>query len=79
MTQKIVLDAFLLNTLRPDGYCVHQWPGRPELNSRSSHTKDSKKLVLCAALLNTQHYKVWIKGKVEQSREKNSAVPYTSV
>ena len=28
-----------------------------------------KKMVLDAALLNTQHYKVWIKGKVEQSRE----------
>ena len=27
------------------------------------------KMVLDAALLNTQHYKVWIKGKVEQSRE----------
>ena len=29
----------------------------------------TKKLVLDAALLNTQHYKVRIKGKVEQSRE----------
>ena len=37
-------------------------------NPRSSHTKDSK-MVLDASLLNTQHYKVWIKGKVEQSRE----------
>ena len=26
-------------------------------------------MVLDASLLNTQHYKVWIKGKVEQSRE----------
>ena len=26
----------------------------------------------------TQHYKVWIKGKVEQSREWSSALPYTS-
>ena len=25
-------------------------------------------MVLDAALLNTQHYKVWIKGKAEQSR-----------
>ena len=23
-------------------------------------------------MLNTQHYKVWIKGKVEQSRERSS-------
>ena len=37
------------------------------------------KMVLDASLLNTQHYKVWIKGKVEQSREKNSALSYTLV
>ena len=29
-----------------------------------------KKMVLDSTLLNTQHYKVWIKGKVEQSRGK---------
>ena len=32
-----------------------------------------------AAFLNTQLYKVRIKGKVEQSREWSSALPYTSV
>ena len=37
------------------------------------------KMVLDAALLNTQHYKVRIKGKVEQSREWSCALPYTSV
>ena len=26
-------------------------------------------MVLDAALINTQHYKVWIKSKMEQSRE----------
>ena len=31
------------------------------------------------ALLSTQHYKVMIKGKVEQSWEWSSALPYTSV
>ena len=31
------------------------------------------------SLLNTQQYKVRIKGKVEQSRERNSALPYNSV
>ena len=36
-----------------------------------------KKMVLDASLLNTQHYKVRIKGKVEQSRERSSALPYT--
>ena len=38
-----------------------------------------KKMVLDATLLNTQHYKVRIKGKVEQSREKSSALPDTLV
>ena len=37
------------------------------------------KMILDTALLNTQQYKVCIKGKVEQSREKSSALPYTSV
>ena len=39
----------------------------------------TQKMVLDATLLNTQHYKVRIKGKVEQSRERSSALPYTSV
>ena len=38
----------------------------------------TQKMVLDAALLSTQHYKVRIKGKVEQSREWSSALPYTS-
>ena len=38
-----------------------------------------KKMVLDAALLNTQHYKMRIKGKVEQSWEWSSALPDTSV
>ena len=37
------------------------------------------KMVLDTALLNTQQYKVRIKGKVKQSMEKSSALPYTSV
>ena len=39
----------------------------------------TQKIVLDASLLNPQHYKVWIKGEVEQSRERSSALPYTSV
>ena len=39
----------------------------------------TQKIVLDAALLNSQYYKVWIKGKVEQSREWNSVLPYTLV
>ena len=36
-------------------------------------------MVLDTSLLNTQQYKVRIKGKVEQSREMSSVFPYTSV
>ena len=39
----------------------------------------TQKMVLDATLLNTQHYKVQIKGKVEQSKEWSSALPYTTV
>ena len=37
------------------------------------------KMELYTTLLNTQHYKVRFKGKVEQSREWSSALPYTLV
>ena len=37
----------------------------------------TQKMVFDAALLSTQHYKVRIKGKVGQSRERSSALPYT--
>ena len=37
------------------------------------------KMVLDTSLLNTQQYKVRIKSKVEQFRERSSALSYTSV
>ena len=37
------------------------------------------KMVLDTSLLNSQQYKVRIKGKVEQCRERSGALPYTSV
>ena len=36
-------------------------------------------MVLNTPVLNTQEYKVRIKGKVEQSRERSNAHPYISV
>ena len=36
-------------------------------------------MVFDACLLNTQHYKLGIKGKVSQTWEKSSAFPYTLV
>ena len=39
----------------------------------------TQKMVLDISLLNTQHYKVRTKSKVEQSKERSSALPYTLV
>ena len=39
----------------------------------------TKKMVLDSTLLNTQYYKVRIKGKMEQSRVSSSALSYTSM
>ena len=39
----------------------------------------TQKMVLDATLLSTQHYKLRIKSKVEQSRERSSALLYTLV
>ena len=44
----------------------------------TGHIKDFK-TVLDPSLFNTQQYKVRIKGKVEQSRERSSALFYTYV
>ena len=57
---------------------VCQWSERLGFNPRSNHTKDSK-MVFDATLLNTQHYKVRIKSKVEQSKERSRAPPYTTL
>ena len=56
---------------------VRQWPGLRGFYPRS-HSKDSK-MVLGTTLLNTQHYKVLIKGKGKQSKERRSTLPYTLV
>ena len=39
----------------------------------------TQKMVLDASFLNTQYYNVRVKGKVEQSRELSSTLPYTSI
>ena len=36
----------------------------------------TQKMVVETSLLNTQHYKAYIKGKVEQSKERRSTFPY---
>ena len=62
----------------PSEQSIRQWSGRPGFNPRSHHTK-TLKMVLDTSLLNTQYYKVRIKGKVQQSRERSSTLPYTPV
>ena len=55
---------------------VCQWPRR--LGSIPGWViPKTQKMVLDAALFNTQHYKIWIKGKVGQSWERSSALPKT--
>ena len=39
----------------------------------------TQKMVLDAALLNTQHYKIRIKAKVVQSKERSGTLPNSSV
>ena len=39
----------------------------------------TQKMVLDATFLNIQHYKIRIKGKMEQSKEWSSAISYPSV
>ena len=39
----------------------------------------TQKMVLNTTLLNNKHYKVRIKDKVEQTRERSSALPHTSM
>ena len=39
----------------------------------------TQKIVLDTAFVNSQHYTVWTKSKVEQSRKKSSSLLYTSV
>ena len=39
----------------------------------------TQKMVLDVSFLNAQQYKVRVKGKVEQSKERSGTLPYTSV
>ena len=54
--------------------------GPEDLGSIQGHViSKTLKMVLDTSLLNTQQYKVRIEGKVEQFKERSSALPYTSV
>ena len=66
---------------KPIGIMVRVFANGPgDLGSISGRViTKTLKMVLNTSLLNTQQYKVRIKGKVEQSRERGSALPKTSV
>ena len=49
------------------------------VQSQVESSQRLKKIFTDADLLSTQHYKIRIKGKVEQSREWSSTLPYNSV
>ena len=54
--------------------------GPGDLGSIPGHViPKALKMVLDTSLLNTQQYKVRINCKVEQSSERSSALPYTTV
>ena len=56
---------------------VQETEVQSQVESYQKLKQKTQKMVLHAALFNTQHYKVRIKGKVEQSREWSNALPYT--
>ena len=55
---------------------VRQWPRKPGFRPGQVIPK-TQNMLLDASLLNTQHYKARIKGKVKQSSERSGTVPYT--
>ena len=69
--------VFLLYAFISIGLGVRVFANRPgDLGSIPGRViPKTQKMVLDASLLNTQHYKVRIKGKVEQSREGVSPSP----
>ena len=72
---------FSIATILDIGIMVRVFANGPEdLGSITGRVlPKTQKIALDSTLLNTQHYKVRIKGKVEQSRERNTALPYILV
>ena len=56
---------------------IYIWPWRPGFNPKSPYQE--LKIMIDAALVDTQHNKVRIKGKGKQCRDWSNAIPYTSV
>ena len=76
------ISVLIYFVMKPDiGMMVRVFTNGPEdLGSIPGRViPKTQKMVLNASLLNTQHYKVCIKGKVEQSREWSRTLPSTFV
>ena len=74
-------DGVIMSFIRDIGPAVRVFANGPgDLGSIPGRViPKTLKMVLDTTLLNTQHYKVRFKGKVEQSWEWSSALPYTLV
>ena len=69
-------NAIRTNYINPMGRVFANGPG--DLGSIPGRIiQKTLKIELDTSLLNSQQYKVRIKGKVEQSRERSSVLPYT--
>ena len=77
---KFIYLSIYLSTIPDIGLGVRVFANRPvDLGSIPGRVIPKiQKMVLDASLLNTQHYKVRIKGKVEQSREGVAPSPWCS-
>ena len=67
-----------LNLIGPVGRVFANGPG-DRWSTPDQVIPKTSKMVLDNSLPNTQQYKVRIKGKVEQSRERSNTLLYTSV
>ena len=79
---KITYDIHICTCIQPDiGVMVRVFSnGQGDLGSIPGRViPKTLKMVLDASLLNTQHYKARIKGKVEKSWERSRVLPYTLV
>ena len=77
----IQLSTYFYHIVRSTGPAVRVFANGPgDLGSIPGRViPKTLKMELDTTLLNTQHYKVRFKGKVEQSWEWSSALPYTLV
>ena len=60
-------------------YWYSQMVRETGVQSHVASYQKTLKMVLDTSLLNTRQYKVRIEGKMEKSRERSSALPYSSV